>query len=750
MRVSNSRPLALTLAASTLTLCVQSAFADAAAAAADGSQQLESVVVSGDRVGTATFEAPTQGSLDAGEPQSIINQHFIDSSFTAGANYTDIITIAPSVSDWSPNGPGNAESLNLSIRGFQDGQFNVTFDGIPWGDSNDFTHHSTSYFTANTLDRAVIDRGPGTASQIGNATFGGTVALQSHEPTEARRATASLTLGSWRTNDLSAEVDTGTLSASGGRAYLAVTSINTDGAMSNNALARRNVLAKYVQPIDADTSLTAVAMYNTLHQNVSQMGATLQQMAQYGSHFSLGTTPSSEAYYGFNFDDIHTDFEYLQLRTRVSGVRIDDKLYSYAYYHRINETNDTSMLLGSKGAYDAANGNALASGDPTANDVAGQMGWNNYRSVGNLLRAEMDAGPGTVRAGLWYDYQWNDRVLYDVDWTQGGTLDTNGDLSGYQRLLHDDLTSMQAFVEYEFRPVETLVLTPGLRYSSFARKIDATVNPVTGNPSSSSNTWTAPQPSIYALWHPADTASVYAQYARGFLAPKDKLAFQPNQTAAKAIDAQHTTNLQAGGTWKTSQLTISADVYHIKFDNFFTFAQHGAAVAASGGGSAVFKGEELEGTWSVGAGVNLYGNATHNQQQYADGTQVQFAPNGTWSAGLIFDDHRFYASWIAKHVGQTWQAGNGTPGTGAGAPSFDAFNGAYIVPGFTTSDLVLGVNFAQPAAGLRNIRTRLKVANLSNNESIYYVYGATQFGGGTDMFMTLPGRSYMVTVSADF
>ena len=102
-------------------------------------QQLEGIVVQGEKTGTASYEAPTQGVLDAGEPQSVIGQHYIENNVAPAENYTDIINIAPSVSEVTPNGPGNAEALQMSIRGFQDGQFNVTFDGIPFQDSNDFT-----------------------------------------------------------------------------------------------------------------------------------------------------------------------------------------------------------------------------------------------------------------------------------------------------------------------------------------------------------------------------------------------------------------------------------------------------------------------------------------------------------------------------------------------------------------------------------------------------------------------------------
>ena len=92
--------------------------------------------------------------------------------------------IAPSVWSVDPNGPGMMESQSGGpyLRGFANGQYNVTFDGIPWGDSNDFTQHSTSYFMPQDTGSIVVDRGPGDASNIGNATFGGTMAVVVERP----------------------------------------------------------------------------------------------------------------------------------------------------------------------------------------------------------------------------------------------------------------------------------------------------------------------------------------------------------------------------------------------------------------------------------------------------------------------------------------------------------------------------------------------------------------------------------------
>lgn len=108
------------------------------------------------------------------------------------------------------------ENLATSIRGFQDGFFNVTLDGIPWGDSNDFTHHSTSYFMAQDVGAVVVDRGPGNAATLGDATFGGTIAVQSDDPRNVRSLSGELSGGSFGMWLSALRYDTGEISDWGG------------------------------------------------------------------------------------------------------------------------------------------------------------------------------------------------------------------------------------------------------------------------------------------------------------------------------------------------------------------------------------------------------------------------------------------------------------------------------------------------------------------------------------------------------
>src|ERR1700737_3655747 len=218
--------------------------------------------------------APSQGSLVATQPQSIVGAEFIQNNDAPAANYTDIIKFTPSVWTVDPNGPGLMENLGTSIRGFQDGQFNVTLDGIPWFDPNDFTHHSTSYFMSVDLGNVVVDRGPGNAGTFGNATFGGTVYMQSADPKKTMGLTTTLSFGSFNTQLYGVRFDTGEVSEWGGtRAFLSIKTLSSAGYLTNANIDRTHSFLKVVEAVNDSTELTFASNFNKLKQK-PPVGAT--------------------------------------------------------------------------------------------------------------------------------------------------------------------------------------------------------------------------------------------------------------------------------------------------------------------------------------------------------------------------------------------------------------------------------------------------------------------------------------------
>ncbi|MBN3727841.1 TonB-dependent receptor [Burkholderia sp. Ac-20379] len=681
---------------------VQSTAAGGAAAAARHAQ-------------TASAQAPSQGSLAATEPKSVISRHYIENSTAPTANYTDILAIAPSVTNVDPNGSGLMESQVLGIRGFQDGQYNVTFDGIPFGDSNDFTHHSTSFFTSRAIGGLSVDRGPGDAAQIGFATFGGTVGIQSIEPSMTPKATLFGSYGSFNTWLAGAQFDTGDLQKWGdGRATVGYTQSRSDGYLTDAAQRRRNVFFKLERPIGDNTLLTFFGTYTDLHQNVP-VGATAAQIARFGPDFALNGNPGSQSFRGYNFDRIHTDFEYIGLHTLLGGWTIDNKLYTYGYYH--------NGFGGADPNGETPNGTAFG-----ANNVPGTEMHNNYRAFGDILSAERQLGPGKLQLGAWVTHQSNDRDNANVDDT------LNFALLQQNYAMHDTLLTFQPYVQYAWKLPYGLTLTPGVKYVSFDRSITSPMNQKTSQPVDFSHTWQKVLPSVTLHEQISPNLTAYVQYAQGFLAPNLNVFYVNDPASAGQPNPEQTDNYQIGTTYRSNRMTLSADIYYINFRNAVTSRTVGTNVVFSNAGGAVYKGVETEGTYLVGHGFSLYGNLTLNSaKQKSTGDWMPNAAKMTAAAGLLYERGPVNGSFITKFVGRQYgDTGNSQP-----------------IGGYAVTNLAAGYTFANVLPWMHNTRLGFEIDNLFNRRSIDALAGYTA-QDSTPLYWTVPGRAFVATFTTDF
>ena len=137
--------------------------------------------IAGDSI--AGQDALSQGALDTVEPKSEISNEFIRNFTPASTDYSEIINIAPGTVSYNPNGVGLGQGT-IYFRGFQDGDFNITWDGIPFNDSNNPTHHSWVFFPGPWIGSVDFDRSPGTAASVGQATYGGSINLLSPQNTD--------------------------------------------------------------------------------------------------------------------------------------------------------------------------------------------------------------------------------------------------------------------------------------------------------------------------------------------------------------------------------------------------------------------------------------------------------------------------------------------------------------------------------------------------------------------------------------
>ena len=202
---------------------------------AETATDLGTVGTQGSGDGGVSAVAPAKAYLQATQPQSVIDRTFFEDAKSPISDYTNIAAIAPGVSGGiSANGPGLSEAKN-TIRGFKDGEYNITYDDIPFGDTNGPTHHSTAYFPASIIDHVTVERGPGNASNIGQATFGGSVNLYSLVPSNDFGISTFDSIGSWNTRLDGLTINTGTIGELGG-SKLIVTGqeMNSDGYLTNS------------------------------------------------------------------------------------------------------------------------------------------------------------------------------------------------------------------------------------------------------------------------------------------------------------------------------------------------------------------------------------------------------------------------------------------------------------------------------------------------------------------------------------
>jgi iron complex outermembrane receptor protein len=755
----------------------------ASVAMADDQQQSQqetpNVVVTGQKENTesAIAQAPTLTPLDATQPTAAISQYFIKNNMALTSNYSEIIGLSPSVQAVSPNGSGLMENQILSIRGFVDGFYNVTFDGIPFQDSNDFTHHSTSYFMSHDLGGVNVNYGPGTAATIGNATFCCSVDNLSKAPLADPTLTPYVSFGSWHTQVFGAEFDTGKLDKFDGAAgYIDAESSSSDGELTNMGQQRKNVFAKFAAPVAPDTVLTFAAMYNQVHQNVG-LGATAAQIAQYGPTWGLSGDPTSQDYYGYNFDEIHTDFEYVGVQSKLGNWTLDNKVYTYAYYHTGHNGEDPNG--------ETPNGTYYG-----ADDVPGQLLTNNYRSWGDTFNAKYSVFFGDLKAGIWADRQSNERALPEVDETLGGALNPNGAnwianggasnyltnggvnapcpasaepatagstvqqptaaalLGAYScnggRLLTQKLITLQPYFMVDWNVLPGLTVSPGVRYDHFEREVDAIVDVKDAAPGSYDNTYSATLPSLLVHYAINEDWAAYAQAAKGFMAPNENYFNRGTTTTPGSTDLapQETWSYQAGTTWQNQRLSASGDIYYIHFGNEILSEKFGPDTVFFNGGGTNYKGVESNATYYLGMGLSLYANGSVNRAKVINdaetncatgnctgGLWVPNAPNATLAYGVIYNGYGVYASLLNKRVGHTY----GDVGETQPISSYSVLNGA------------LGYTFGDYVGWFKGASIKLQLSNLLNKTPVIALAGYTAWLG-TPLYWTLPERSFNVAL----
>ena len=710
-----------------------------------GGASAESIQVTGQSFpGTATQQAPQAASLDETEPTSTIGAHFIAENVPETSNYDDIIRLTPSAMDIDPNGPGLQQDFGQSIRGLQYTQFSVLFDGVQVpGSPGNLSPQPAAYFVAHDLDTITVNRGPGPASTIGSATFGGDVEIHSHDPSTAADLNPYATFGTFGTKLYGLEAESGTLGnpfggwLSGGRIVLDLQRNESRGALTGTSDERRNLFLKIVQPIGDRTTLTAAVNLDNAVTD-TPYGTPLALIDKYGRNFSLNDDPRSQAYGPYNRDNYTTDFEYLKLEHGFGGgLTVSDQPYTTAFYHRGVQASDTS--LSTPNLSTTATKTYYIKGVPTVldNDVPGAAYQNDYRAWGNILRLAQDTPYGQGRAGFWFESE--DNTLYKTNVVltrdqQGYTTKPGG--STYQYQYFDRLTTAQPYVEFAWHPLPRLTITAGVKYSSVTRYLNGPLVRTIKGPADDHATYNKALPSVDVNYKIDPHLSVFAQAAKGYLTPPLNVFYAQ---IVNTVQPSTTDNYQIGTVYQRGWLSADVDLYDLQYHNYIASTVIGTNTLYTNQGNATFEGVEVEATAQVGQGFALYANGSLNHATYHNGASVAQAPRRTAVAGVLFDRRsvalagdRLDASLLTKDVGPQYGVDTG-------------FVNRFPIKSYDTTDAA--VHYLLPLQHGRHLDLGVQVTNLFNNTSLIGYAGAAA-GNGAPLYWVNPGRGVFFSVSS--
>jgi iron complex outermembrane receptor protein len=508
----------------------------------------------------------------------------------------------------------------------------------------------------------------------------------------------------------------------GSRLIVDLHEMRSDGYQTYNDQKRDAFSAKYQYTFGNNTTLTGFSSIMKLHSNTpDQKGATRAQIQQYGDNFLMTGDPGSPIYYGYNFYNIPTNFEYFGVRSTLGGGwTIDDKVYTMRYYNHQQF-------------------NGLTTISPTsATDKL-----NSYWKVGNLLPLAHASHLGVFRTGLWSEYASTDRFQTPSDprtWVDAS-------LPNFHEKFYT--TTLQPYAEFELPVGPNLSITPGLKFAYYKQDFTQyadngkTVGNLNGAPFvQHAVEYHAVVPSFDARYLVRPYWSVYGQYGKGQNIPPSSVFDVVNAAVGTPPKPILSDTTQFGSVWKSRRATLDVDVYHIALQN--NYSSELDPVTGDTlyflSSKSVSKGVEAESTILVGGGLALYLNGSVGSAKYADThLWVQNTPRDLETVGVTYNLSPWNLGIFSKRVGQMYSDNHG------------AHQAVPIDPFFITN---VFVNYTlRHAAKFSGSRIRLAVNNLGDNHAITGITPASRnsnLPANGDVLTLMSGRSIAVSLTAGF
>ena len=714
----------------------------------------------------ASQYSPVKSLLDMASPRSEITSQYIREFTSPVTDFADITQAAPGTISYATNGVGNGQSKTW-FRGFSDGAFTMTWDGVPFQDSNDPTHHSWAYVPAPAISYVDFDRSPGTASDVGPTNFAGSIHLFSPKMGEAMTFKVAESYGSFNTNQILGEFNSGLFGGKNPKANLWFEGHHntSDGYQTYNDQQRTAGTLKFNYKFSNTMYLTVVGTAVLVDSNTPDSDPTRQQIADHGlnyimdgNKFNADGTYNSMYYKNYIYH-VPTNFEVITFGKEFGkNWKLETKPYTYSYSNHQHLQKDQSQ--DSK--------HEVAISDHSAVDKLNQ-----YNRGGEITTLSAASRFGVFRVGAWYEYTTTHRYQQN---TNPSTWVDSPLLKNLRFHEYFKTNSAQPYIEYQLVAIPRWTITAGVKSALYTMSLTQLADgKVVGNLGCTAKTiagcagfstkhdayYNNILPSVEANYRIKSNWSAYAQYGRGSEIPPSSVFDVTGALVAVTPKPTVASTYQGGTVVKLNHLSFDADVYHIHFDNAYSSYKVTDSTKPDFGDSYYYStppsntvGFEAEGNVYVKHGLSFDFNATAGQAKYeasagqtlGDGTVVAPTPeqwvasaaNYTVGAGVTYQDKNWDLGFFNKDIGPRW-VDNGSVHQTTQLDSFWT-NNLFLNYTFRRSSIFDGSKVKLSFNNLFNFHDVVGLApGVSPTATVPYVQD------GSDQLQLLPGRSVMVT-----
>ncbi len=540
--------------------------------------------------------APVKSLLDAGSARTEITSNYVSEYTSPVTDFADIIQAAPGTVSYTTNGIGNGQA-KIFFRGFVDDDYSMTWDGVPFNDSNDPSHHSWAYVPAAAIGHVDFDRSPGTASDIGTSNFGGTIHFFSPAPSNDAHVRAEMTYGSFNTYQVLADITSGSFWHNKAHFWLNGDYQSSDGYQTFSPKQDEAITAKFDYKFSDRTHLSVIGT-DIILDAFNNNDPTRRQLYHHGDNYlydnnMLNADGTYNAqYWRYSVYHVPSFFDVVTFDHDFGrGWKLDTRTYAYGYSNHQHFQNNTDNDL-------VTNSDPTVGLTKTIEEVVGgtdQPGWvvgktpsgvdkeNQYARGGEIAALSYVTKWGVFRTGSWYELTNTLRYQIYTDpitWVQSPYLN---DIKFHE---HFFTHAVQPYAEFQLVSIPDLTVTAGVKDAFFRMYLTQYADghtigqlscPTAATTLASSCTATTVHahnynsvlPSVEANYRLNSSASIYGQYGRGSIAPFSSVFDSTGAQTAVTPPPTLADTYQAGTVVKLNRFAFDADGYHIHFTNTY-------------------------------------------------------------------------------------------------------------------------------------------------------------------------------------